>query len=251
MTTREEDVLRTFARLADTLVAGYDTVDLLQSLVESCRDLLAISEAGILLSSSDGDLELVASTSESASLVEAFQLGAYAGPPRESFVTGRRVSVSDWDGTPVEWQRFRDRATELGYTAIDALPMRLRDTTIGSLSLLRSRPGELDETDIITAQALADVATIGILHERALRESSVLVQQLQGALNSRVVIEQAKGVVSFTRGVSVDEAFDIIRAYARSNRLGISEVADKLVLGELRIGPDPEPGITLLDPTDM
>jgi transcriptional regulator with GAF, ATPase, and Fis domain len=235
----EESVLKTFAKLADTLVAGYDTVELLQSLVESCQELLAVTDAGIVLAGPGNELELVASTSESSALVEAIQLGAESGPAIESFTSGRPVSLSDLDDAPERWSRFRDRAQKLGYSSVHALPMRLRETTIGSLSLLSEEVGELDEMDLIAAQALADVATIGILHERTLRESSMLVQQLQGALNSRIVIEQAKGVIAFTRGVSVDAAFDFIRSYARSNRLGLSEVAEQLVDGRLHIEADP------------
>lgn len=234
----EESVLKTFARLADTMVVGFDTVDLLQSLVESCQELLAVTDAGILLAGSSNELELVASTSESSTLVETMQLGAESGPAIESFTSGRSVSIPDLEEAPGRWTRFSERALGLGYASVHALPMRLRETTIGSLSLLSEEAGLLDAMDLIAAQALADVATIGILHERTLRESSVLVTQLQAALNSRVVIEQAKGVVSFTRGISVDAAFDIIRMYARSHRLGLSDVAEQLVDGRLRIGPD-------------
>ncbi len=235
---QEESVLKTFARLADTLVVGFDMVDLLQTLVESCQELLGVTDAGILILGPHDELELVASTSESTLLVEAIQLGAQAGPAVESFVSGRLVSLPRLGDAPDKWSRFRERALELGYGSVHAIPMRLRETSIGSLSLLRQSEGELDEMDLIAAQALADVATIGILHERALRESSVLVQQLQNALNSRVVIEQAKGVVSFTRGVTVDDAFDVIRSYARSHRLGLGDVAQQLVDGTLRIEPD-------------
>jgi transcriptional regulator with GAF, ATPase, and Fis domain len=211
---------------------------MLQTLVESCQDLLDVSDAGILLVGPQNDLELVASTSESSALVETIQLGAQAGPAVESFQSGRLVSLPTLDEVPPRWQQFGARAQKLGYNSVHAIPMRLRETTIGSLSLLRQRPGELDELDLVAAQALANVATIGILHERALTQSSVLVQQLQNALNSRVVIEQAKGVVSFTRGVSVDAAFDVIRSYARANRLGLGVVAQQLVNGSLHIGPD-------------
>ena len=234
----EESVLKTFAKLADTMVVGYDTVDLLQSLVESCQELLAVTDAGILLVGPSNELELVASTSESSALVETIQLGAESGPAIESFASGRPVSIPDLGEAPAKWARFSDRALALGYSSVHALPMRLRETTIGSLSLLSEDAGLLDAMDLTAAQALADVATIGILHERTLRESSVLVRQLQSALNSRIIIEQAKGVISFTRGVSVDAAFDIIRTYARSHRLGLSEVAEQLVDGRLRIGPD-------------
>ncbi|MCU1416787.1 MAG: transcriptional regulator [Schumannella sp.] len=231
----EQEVLKTFAKLADTLVAGYDTVELLQSLVESCQELLGVTDAGILLMGATGELELVASTNESSMLVETMQWGAEAGPAIESFTSGRAVSMPSLDDADGRWPRFGELALNLGYHSVHALPMRLREKTIGSLSLLNMEQGPLDEMDVLTAQALADVATIGILHERALHESSVLVQQLQGALNSRVVIEQAKGVISFTHGISVDAAFDVIRAHARSHRLGLSVVARQLVDGTLQI----------------
>ena len=233
--TTQRELLQTFVKLADTLVADYDVVDLLQALVDACRDLLGTTAAGILLADGRGQLEVVASTSEASRLVELMQLSAEAGPCIESFRSGRRVSVPDIERTDGEWMLFRDAALAHGFRAMDALPMRLRDITIGTLNMLRAAPGEALEDDIAAAQAFADVATIGILHERSIRESSVLSQQLQSALNSRIVIEQAKGVVSHTRGVSIDEAFLLIRQYARSHNMGLSLVAARLVDRSLRL----------------
>jgi ANTAR domain/GAF domain len=228
-------LLETFARLADTLVDDYDVVELLQMLVDTCRDLLDTTAAGILLSDSRGELELVASTSEAGRLVEMMQLSAEAGPCIESFRSGRPVSVPDIALTGDEWRQFREAALAQGFRSVDALPLRLRDSTIGTLNLLRATPGAAQDDDILAAQAFADVATIGILHERSIRESAVLSSQLQAALNSRIVIEQAKGVVSHTQGVSIDEAFTLMRAYARSHSLGLSVVAARLVDRSLRL----------------
>jgi transcriptional regulator with GAF, ATPase, and Fis domain len=222
-------LLTTFAKLADTLVDSYDVVDLLQLLVDSCRDLLDVTEAGILLQDGPGELEVVASTSESSRLVEAMQLSAQNGPCIESYLTGRVVNVPDIAMSPERWERFRASALEQGFHSAYAIPMRLRETTIGTVNLLRNEPGELGASDIVAAQAFADVATIGILHQRSNRENEVVAQQLRSALNSRIIIEQAKGVVAHTHGVLIDEAFDLIRGYARSNRLGLSEVAARLV----------------------
>ena len=130
---------------------------------------------------------------------------------------------------------FRERAIDLGFASVHAVPMRLRDNTIGTLNLLREQLGELEEEDRIAARAFADVATIGILHERSLRETAVLAEQLQGALTSRIVIEQAKGVVAYTNGVSIEDAFELIRSYARSHQVGISRVAARLVDRTLRL----------------
>lgn len=237
--TREARLLETFAILADTLVDDYDVVELLQTLVDACRDLLDTTDAGILLADSTGTLELIASTSEAAELVELMQLGAEAGPCVESYRSGNRVSLPDIEDAPEIWREFQQSARDNGFAAVEAIPMRLRDLTIGTLNLLRSTPGAPPEEDVATARAFADVATIGILHERSLRESEILATQLQTALNSRVLIEQAKGVVSFTAGVPVHEAFTLIRAYARGRGLHLSDVAARLVSRELRLDPEP------------
>jgi GAF domain-containing protein len=233
--TKEARLLQTFASLADTLVDGYDVVDLLQLLVDTCQELFDTTAAAILLADPSGELDVVASTSEAGRIVELIQLSAEAGPCVQSYRTGEVVSVSDISQVPDAWSRFRESALELGFASVHAVPMRLRENRIGTLNLLRDQVGELDEQDRIAAQAFADVATIGILHERSLRETAVLAEQLQGALTSRIVIEQAKGVVAYTNGVSIEEAFELIRRYARSHQLGISQVAARLVDRSLRL----------------
>jgi GAF domain-containing protein len=233
--TREGQLVDAFAALADTLVDDYDAVELLQTLVENCRDLLDVTAAGILLADVDGTLEVVASTSEASRLVEVMQLGASAGPCVDCYTTGETVSVPDISTTPDKWKAFRDSAAGQGFASVYALPMRLRETTIGALNLLRDETGELNERDVRAAQALADVATIGILHARSLRESDAVRDQLQRALNSRIVIEQAKGVLSQTHRVSTDEAFSLMRKYSRSHGLLLSSVAEQLVARSLTI----------------
>lgn len=233
--TREQQLLRAFAALADTLVAGYDVVDLLQTLVDTCTGLLGASESGVLLADGSGDLDLIVSTSEASRLVEVMQLAADAGPCIDSFNTGEVVSVPDISQAPEKWSLFREKALEEGFRAVDAIPLRLREDTIGTLNLLRTQTGQLDEDDMVAAQAFADVATIGILHERTIARSNEVREQLQRALNSRIVIEQAKGVIAYMRGVPIDEAFTLIRDYARSHQLGISRVAAAIVDRELEL----------------
>ena len=238
---REARLFATFATLADTLVADYDVVELLQTLVESCRDLLDVTDAGILLAESSGGLELVASTSEATRLVEVIQLAAEGGPCIECYRTSQPVSVPDLTVAVPEWHEFQRAALGSGFTAIDAIPMRLRDVTIGTLNLLRAAPGPAAPEDLMSAQAFADVATIGILHQRSLTDSRALAAHLKTALDSRVRIEQAKGVVSYTANVPVEEAFELIRSYARNRGLRLSDVAERLVRRELSItAPDPE-----------
>ncbi|MCR2763138.1 GAF and ANTAR domain-containing protein [Microbacterium sp. zg.B48] len=227
--TRDGRLLQTFARLADTLVDDYDVVELLQVLVDTCRDVLEMTAAGILLAGPQGELDLVASTSETRSFAEMMQLGSDDGPCLECYRTGRHVAVPDLAASSPAWVQFRASARRQGFRALDSLPLRLRDTSVGTLSLLRSSAGDAPAEDIVAAQAFADVATIGILHERAIRESSILSEQLQAALNSRVVIEQAKGVVAHTRGVPIDEAFTFMRQYARAHQLRLGLVAAQIV----------------------
>ena len=228
-TTREGKLVETFVTLADTLVADYDVVDLLHTLVEKCAALLDASAAGIILSAGDGVLEVVASTNERSRLVEILQLRAGSGPCVESFTSGLAVAIPDIEDIGDKWPRFREGALEQGFASMHAVPLRLRATTIGSLNLFWDRTGGLSPTDTNTVQALADVATIGILQERAIRESDIVRQQLQHALSSRVLIEQAKGVVAYTHGMPMGDAFDKIREYARNNGLPLAAVAERIV----------------------
>ncbi len=227
---RDEALFDAFASLADTLVTGYDVVDLLQLLVETCQRTLDVAEAGLLLADTSGDLELVTSTSESTALVETIQLSAESGPCIESFQTGEPVAVPDLAGVGTEaWRGFRDAALAQGFASVYAIPLRLRTEVIGTLNLFGRRVDGLAARDVRAAQALADVATIGILHERSFRASDLLRQQLQLALNSRVVIEQAKGVLAHQHGVTPELAFQLLRRYARNNQLQLADVAVRVV----------------------
>ena len=227
--TRDGRLAAAFVALADTLVADYDVVELLQTLVDTSADILSASAAGILLADDTGDLELVASTSESSRLVGMMQLNNGHGPSIECFTMGKAVAVENIADLGPNWRAFRADALEQGFRSAHAVPLRLRRSVIGTLTLFRAEAGLLNAEDSSVAQGLADVATIGILHERALRESDVAQQQLQHALNSRVVIEQAKGVIAQIKGVDMDAAFRLLRDHARSNSLGLRDVADQVV----------------------
>jgi transcriptional regulator with GAF, ATPase, and Fis domain len=231
--TREERLVDVFTTLADTLVDDYDVVDLLQTLVDTCVSTFDVTAAGLLLADGQGDLEVLVSTSEESRLVEAMQLSAESGPCIESFRTSSVVSVIDLDRGPAEWRQFREESREQGFTAVHALPLRLRETTIGTLNLFLTAGESLTDRDLRSAQALADVATIGILHERTLRASDLAREQLQSALSSRVTIEQAKGILAYTHQVSMDAAFALLRNHARSNQLPLAVVAKQLVDREI------------------
>jgi GAF domain-containing protein len=231
--TREGRLAAAFVTLADTLVADYDVVELLQRLVDTCSELLEATAAGLLLTTESGDLEVVASTSEQSRLVNLMQVSSGAGPSLQCLATGLAVSVGEIATSDHGWDAFRAEALAQGFHSAHAFPLRLRGTVIGTLTLLRETPGTFSPEDSSVAQGLADVATIGILHERALRESDLVQKQLQHALSSRVVIEQAKGVVAQIRGVDMTEAFRLLREFARRNNRGLRDIAEAVVSREL------------------
>ncbi|HMG62835.1 MAG TPA: GAF and ANTAR domain-containing protein [Streptosporangiaceae bacterium] len=237
-----ERLAQTFVELADTLVAGYDLMEFLQTLTERCVELLEVDAAGLLLAGADGVLRLVAASTEQARMVELLQLQHDEGPCPDSFRTGRAVIVSDIRSPEARarWPRFAAAAAELGLAGVHSLPMRLRDQVIGTLNLFTSTAGSLDPAVARAARALVDVATIGILQERAIRERELVAGQLQTALNSRVVIEQAKGILAERLQTSPDEAFLLLRRYARNHNHALTELAGDVIRGTapiIRMGP--------------
>jgi len=231
---REAVLIRAFVGLADTLVDDYDIIDLLDRLAGYSVELLAADSAGILLVDAQTNLRVVASTNEETGWMELLQLEANEGPCVECFRSGAPVSVTDLADAAARWPRFvasmRDHGT---YRSVHAVPLRLRGEAIGALNLFHRQPGPLPDADLALAQALADVATIGILSERAIRRGEVLNEQLQTALNSRVIIEQAKGVLAQRGDLSMDGAFDRLRSYARHHNLRLTDVARQIVTADL------------------
>lgn len=227
--TREAKLSAAFVAIADTLVADFDLVDMLQNLIEICTDILDVEAAGLLLRAGAGDLQVVASTTEDARFIEFAQLGAAAGPCWECANTGVPVTIPDIAAGGDQWPAFRDAALERGFRSVHATPLRLRNDVIGTMNLFGAKAGALNTEDIAVAQALSDVAAISILSQRAAQERDTVTTQLQGALETRVVIEQAKGILAQSLGISVDAAFASLRAFARDHNLNLRSVAAALV----------------------
>lgn len=226
--TRAERVSVAFVKLTDTLVADYDVLDLFHTLVEESAALLDIAAAGLLLADPTGELQVVASTSEESRLVEVLQLQAGAGPCVECYLTGKAVEVPDI-ASLTAWQDFRAAALSQGFRSVHAVPMRVHGRTIGAMGLFGASAGPLTAEDSAIGQALADVATISLMQERTLREAALVNEQLQRALNSRVLIEQAKGVIAHMAGVGMDEAFNRLRSHARANNQSLQVTAGRIV----------------------
>ncbi|WP_104164298.1 GAF and ANTAR domain-containing protein [Cryobacterium sp. N22] len=227
--TREERINDAFVRVAGTLVADYDVVDLLSTLVYTCTQLLDVQAGGILLADGTGRLELVASTSEEAEIVEVMIVAAGAGPCIDCYKTGAVVSVPDIDTDPRDWPRFRRTALDQGFRAAHATPLRLHGEVIGAMNLLSTVAGALSDRDAQLAQALADVATVGILHERSFRQPEIVAAQLHLALDTRILVEQAKGVLAQVRSCTMSEAFDALRDYARAHEVTLRAAAEGVV----------------------
>lgn len=233
MARREVELARTLVELADTLVAGFDVVELMQHLVDEAVTLVDAAQAGLLLSDQRNGIRVVATTSESMQVIELFQVQSDDGPCLDCLRTGVPVLVPDLDEDAGRWPKFAAQAVEQGFRSVHALPMRLRSEVIGAMGLFHTQAGPLDAADLRAAQSLADMATIGILQQRTIIRGEVLAEQLQTALNSRVVIEQAKGVLAATAGIDVETAYTRLRGYCRPRNLGLTATATAIASGEL------------------
>ena len=242
--TREPSIVRSLVELADNLVADFDVIDLLTGLADRCVSLLGASAAGVMLAAPRGPLRLVASSSETMRVVELFELQAQEGPCLDAYRTGEQVEHEHLRADRGRWPRFSVVALDAGFQSAFALPLRLRDQTIGALNLFSTEQPPMDEADVLVARAFADLAAISVTQHRATRETQRLNEQLSRALTSRVLIEQAKGVLSERGGIDLPEAFERMRGYARAHNLRLTDVAQAAVDNTLdpRAWGAPAPG---------
>ncbi len=230
---REALLARTLVELADTLVTDFDVVELLTLLAERCVEVLEVGAAGFMLAGPDGELRVMASSSEAMRVLELFELQSKEGPCLDCYRSGGPVLDQDLAVVTSRWPLFAAETLAAGFRSVQALPLRWRGTVIGALNLFQVAPGEMRKTDVEAAQALADVATIAILQHRASLEAQAVNQQLQHALNSRVVIEQAKGMVAQRQGLNMEQAFSALRVHARSHNVRLVDVAEAVIGGTL------------------
>jgi GAF domain-containing protein len=230
----ENQLADVFVEMADTLVDDFDLIDFLHLLTERCVQLLGVSAAGLLLTDGQDALQVAAASSERTRLLELFQLQTDQGPCVDCFRTGQPVSVTDLTAAG-RWPQFTAAATEVGFAAVHALPLRLRTEVIGALNFFTASPGPLAKDKLRVGQALADVATIGLLQQRAIRRRDALTEQLQAALNSRILIEQAKGVLAERLQLEMADAFTLLRHAARSRNRRLSDLARAIVDGSEQI----------------
>lgn len=234
MTSREQRLADTLVRLADTLVKDFDVVDLFYRLIDASTDVAGADAAGLVLSSTEGELSVMAVSGEDAALIEMLQMQQQQGPCFDAFETGEAIAADlTTEESRRRWPAASAAALEAGYQAVLSIPMRLRDHVIGSLNLFMTTPSGLRDFDEAAAQALADIATIAILQSRISHDSDVVIGQLQSALESRVVIEQAKGIIAEKTQASMETAFARLRKHARDHNVPLRHAADQIVVGTL------------------
>ena len=221
----EQRLIKVFVELADTLVDEFDVMDFLSTLTERSVELLPADAAGVILRDLRGSLHVVASTSDQAQILELFELQNDEGPCLDCLADGVAVTNVSASDARARWPRFSAAAAELGFQSTHAVPLRLRDSVIGAVNLFCTTTDPFSDDAVALGQALADIATIGLLQERTVRQSGLIAEQLQAALDSRILIEQAKGVLLASAGIDMDRAFQLMRDYSRRNRQSFRDVA--------------------------
>jgi GAF domain-containing protein len=232
--TRESLLIATLVELADNLVDDFDVIEVLTMLCNRCVETIDVDAAGVMLVSPTGELQYVASSSESMRILELYQIQADEGPCVECFNSGDAIIDRLLVEATAQWPHFSPRAIELGFSSVYCLPMRLRGRIIGALNFFRVDAEPLDESDVVVAQGLSGVATIAILQHQTSLDAKVLNSQLSKALDSRIIIEQAKGMVSQATSCDVDQAFNRLRAHARNHNARLTAVANAVVDGTIR-----------------
>jgi transcriptional regulator with GAF, ATPase, and Fis domain len=225
---RERDITEAFVTIASALATGYDVVDVLSTLTGTCAALLDVAASGLLLADGSSVLHVIAASSENSRHLETFQVQRAEGPCLDCFTSGSAVIVPDLAKEAERWPQFVAAAHLAGFHSVHALPMRLRDSTLGAMGLFGATVGTLDAADLRLGQALADVASVALIQDKTAADSAAVNEQLQTALTSRLIIEQAKGVLAQHGDLAMDHAFAALRRYSRDHNLRLSETAQQV-----------------------
>ncbi|MER0429743.1 GAF and ANTAR domain-containing protein [Streptomyces microflavus] len=241
--SREQQLTDVFLNTADSLVSDFDILDFLQQFTVHCTALLDVATAGVLLGDERGRLQLLAASDENTRMLEVFAARHEQSPCVECYRSGQPVPHIDLTEPDAlrRWPEFTKAARERGFAAVHAFPLRLRGDVVGALGLFRTTPDPLGQQDVLLAQAMADMATIAVLQQRTLAQSETERSQLQYALTSRVIVEQAKGVLAERWQVNMDDAFTAMRSYARNHQLRLTEIAKEIAEGTLDTDQIPSP----------
>jgi len=228
--------LRTLSRFAASLPSRYDLQEALSELTESVTSVLGLCGSWVTMAD-DGQLHFVTSVSQASAELERdhAQLHPFPCPCRDAYSTGLVVRVTDVREELARWPQFSASATRLSIAGVAAIPMRLSDQVIGALNLYSPEPREWSDEDMAVAGVMADLATSYVVNVSKLRQQEQLSEQLQGALESRVVIEQAKGITAQQNSVTVEQAYQLMRSHARNNNASLRLVAQAIVAAGLRI----------------
>lgn len=216
------------AEAVRTLTTDFDFLDLARQLAVTTTHLLKAEAAGVMLEDGIGQLQVLSASDEDTRLLEVFELQREEGPCYECWRSGAVVTAPDILAGN-RWPHFVEEARALGFASAAAVPLRLRSRVVGALNVFWSVPQPISAADLEAAQALADVASVGLVQQRLARESGVVAEQLQSALQARVMIEQAKGIVAATARVGIDEAFDLLEAHARESGNSIVATAQGVI----------------------
>jgi transcriptional regulator with GAF, ATPase, and Fis domain len=233
--SREAQIARVFVELADTLVEDFDVIDLLTLVTMRCVEVLDLDAAGLLLLGADGHLRVAAASSDQAQLLELIASQAHEGPCYESFKSGAPIGVPNLSEQTARWPQFAAAATAMQFSSAQSLPLRVRGAVIGVLGLFHHEVDGFRPDDIVIAQAFADVATVSILQHRSIVEQQTVAGQLANALETRVIIEQAKGVIAGQTGWPMEKSVDALRRYARSKQRRLVEVAAEIIDGRTSV----------------
>lgn len=233
----QHDLLtRTLVELADSLVEDFDVVDLLTLLADRCCEAFDVDDAGLMLAAPmGGDLRVMASSSATMRDLELYELQASEGPCLDCYHSGEPVVNEDLESSRERWPEFAPAALTAGFRTVSALPMRLRGKTIGALNLFLTGDRSLSGSDVSGARAFADVATIAILQHQAAVDARQVNEQLNRALNGRVIIEQAKGMLAERAGLDVDQAFVWLRGHAHGHDLRLVDLAQSFIDGNVAV----------------